>query len=77
MAGGIRPGRGGEVVTTAGTMTLVERMARFAADASYDDLSEAAREQLKMRVLDALACAIGALDGEPVRLVRAQEEETP
>jgi 2-methylcitrate dehydratase len=58
-------------------MTLVERMARFAADAFYDDLSEAAREQLKMRVLDALACAIGALDGEPVRLVRAQEEETP
>jgi 2-methylcitrate dehydratase len=56
-------------------MTLVERLARFAARASYDDLSEAAREQLKIRVLDALACAIGALDGDPVRLVRAQVEE--
>ena len=56
-------------------MTLVERLAKFAARASYDDLSEAAREQLKIRVLDALACAIGALDGEPVRLLRAQVEE--
>jgi 2-methylcitrate dehydratase len=75
MAGCIRPSRGGEVVTTSGTMTLVERMARFAAHTSYDDLSEAAREQLKIRILDALACAIGALEGEPVRLVRAQVEE--
>lgn len=56
-------------------MTCAARLARFAASASYDDLSEAAREQLRIRVLDALACAIGALDGDPVRLVRAQVEE--
>ena len=56
-------------------MTIVERLARFAACASYDNLSKAAREQLKIHVLDALACAIGALDGEPVRLVRTQVEE--
>src|SRR4029078_9065635 len=62
---GHRRGRGGEVVTASGTTTLVERMARFAAHASYDDLSEAAREQLKIRVLDALACAISALDAKP------------
>ena len=55
--------------------TLVERLARFAVRASYGDLSDAAREQLKIRVLDALACAIGALEGDPVRLVRAQVEE--
>jgi 2-methylcitrate dehydratase len=61
--------------TGSGTMTLVERLARFAAHASYNDLSEAAREQLKIRVLDALACALGALNGDPVRLVRAQVEE--
>src|SRR5205823_1754678 len=66
---------GGEMVTGSSSMTIAERLARFAARASYDDLSEAAREQLKIRVLDALACAIGALDGEPVRLVRAQVEE--
>jgi 2-methylcitrate dehydratase len=43
--------------------------------ASYDDLSETARQHLKIRVLDAFGCAIGALDGEPVRLIRAQTEE--
>src|SRR5207244_1857614 len=63
---------GGEMVTGSSSMTIAERLARFAARASFDDLSEAAREQLKIRVLDALACAIGALDGEPVRLLRAQ-----
>src|ERR1043166_7465543 len=55
--------------------SIAERLARFSTRASYDDLSEAAREQLKIRVLDSVACAIGALDGEPVRLVRAQVEE--
>ncbi len=56
-------------------MTLVEQLAQFGARASYDDLSEDAREQLKIRVLDALACAIGALNGAPVRLVREQVAE--
>ena len=55
--------------------TLVERLAGFAARASYDDLSEQARDQLKIRVVDALACAIGAVEGEPVRLIRSQVEE--
>ena len=56
-------------------MTIAERLAGFAARASYDDLSAEAREQLRIRVLDSLACAIGALEGDPVRLVRAQVEE--
>jgi 2-methylcitrate dehydratase len=63
------------MVTRSGAMTIAERLAQFAARASYDDLSKAAREQLKIRVLDALACAIGALEGAPVQLVRAQVEE--
>jgi len=63
------------MVTNPGAITIAERLGLFAARASYDDLSEAAREQLKIRVLDTLACAIGALDGEPVQLVRAQVEE--
>ena len=61
--------------TGSGALTLAERLGHFAARASYDDLSAAACEQLKIRVLDALACAIGALDGDPVRLVRAQVDE--
>ncbi len=56
-------------------MTHAERLATFVLRASYDDLSEAARQQLKIRVLDALGCAIGAVEGEPVRLVRAQIDE--
>jgi 2-methylcitrate dehydratase len=56
-------------------MTIAEQLARFATRASYDSLSDGAREQLRIRVLDSLACAIGALDGEPVRLVRAQVDE--
>jgi 2-methylcitrate dehydratase PrpD len=40
--------------------------------ARFEDISEPAREQLKLRVLDSLGCALGALDGEPVRIVAAQ-----
>jgi 2-methylcitrate dehydratase PrpD len=44
-------------------MTQAEQMARFIARASYEDLSAGAREELKIRILDALGCAIGALGG--------------
>lgn len=63
------------MVTNPTTGTLVEQLAVFAARASYDKLSQAARQQLKIRVLDALACAIGALDGPPVQMVRAHVQE--
>ncbi len=56
-------------------MTHAEQLAAFVVRASYDNLSEAARQQLKIRVLDGLGCAIGALQGEPIRLLRAQIEE--
>ena len=55
--------------------TEAERLAEFVTRSSFEDLSPAALEQLKIRVLDSLGCAIGALDGEPVRLVRAHVEE--
>ena len=56
-------------------MTHVEQLSAFVARVSSADLSPAAVEQLKIRVLDSLGCAIGALDGEPVRLIRAHVEE--
>jgi 2-methylcitrate dehydratase len=56
-------------------MTQAEELARFGAQASYDSLSSAARMQLRIRVLDSLGCALGALDGEPVRLARQQVDE--
>ncbi|HTS61998.1 MAG TPA: MmgE/PrpD family protein [Candidatus Acidoferrales bacterium] len=51
-------------------MTAVERLAQFAVSAPYDKLPGTAREQLRIRVLDALGCAIGALDGEPIQILR-------
>ncbi len=53
-------------------MTQVEQLAAFVAQAAYEDLSEGARQQLKIRVLDALGCAIGALDGPPIARLRKQ-----
>jgi 2-methylcitrate dehydratase len=56
-------------------MTLVEQLATFVVRASYDELSTDARDQLKIRIVDSLGCAIGALKGAPIRLVRAQTED--
>ncbi|MGH8024666.1 MAG: MmgE/PrpD family protein [Limisphaerales bacterium] len=56
-------------------MTMVEQLAAFVARAAYDDLSPEARAQLKIRTLDALACAAGALNGEPIQWLRAHSED--
>lgn len=55
-------------------MTQAEQLAGFVARASFDHIPVAAREQLKIRVLDSLGCAIGAVAGLPIRLIRAQVE---
>jgi 2-methylcitrate dehydratase len=52
-------------------VTEVEHLARFVTQASYESISEPAREALKAHVLDSLGCAIGALEGEPVRRILA------
>ena len=56
-------------------MTLVEKLATFVSHAAYDDLSPEARTQLKIRILDSLACAAGALTGEPIQLLRKHTED--
>jgi 2-methylcitrate dehydratase len=53
-------------------MTVVERLARFVVARSWADLSASARDALKLRVLDTLGCALGAIDAPPVRAVRTQ-----
>jgi 2-methylcitrate dehydratase len=57
------------------TMTEVQKLAEFVANASWETISSGARKQLKIRVLDSLACAIGAQEGEPVRKTRAFVDE--
>lgn len=47
----------------------VEQLAAFVTSRDYEDLSSAAVEQLKLRVLDSLGCAFGALGAEPIAAV--------
>ncbi|MHB1161008.1 MAG: MmgE/PrpD family protein, partial [Chloroflexota bacterium] len=56
-------------------MTLAEELAAFVVRASYEDLSEEARQQIRVRVLDSLGCAIGAVGGEPIRLIMEQIQD--
>ena len=56
-------------------MTQVQELARFVERTSYEDLSQEAVRELKVRILDALGCAIGALEGQPVRRIREQIKE--
>lgn len=56
-------------------MPIARELATFVAKTGYDDLSDNARQQLKMRVLDALGCALGALAAGPIELVRRQVED--
>ena len=55
--------------------TRSEQLASFVERAAWEYLSPAAREALKVRVLDSLGCAFGALEGPPIRFIRANVEE--
>jgi len=50
--------------------TQVESLGEFASSASFEQLSDTALEALKLRVLDSLGTALGALGAEPVSRVR-------
>jgi 2-methylcitrate dehydratase len=56
-------------------MTSVEGMGEFVARSAWEDVSEQARELLKVRVLDSIGCALAALESEPVKMARAQIDE--
>ncbi|WP_310993732.1 MmgE/PrpD family protein [Aequorivita marina] len=56
-------------------MTEVQKLASFVNSRKYSDLSEAAVRELKIRLLDSLGCAIGALNGEPVKMVKEQLDD--
>jgi 2-methylcitrate dehydratase len=51
-------------------MTVLEEMADFIVRSTVESVLPAQRLDLKIRILDSLGCAIGALGGEPVRHVR-------
>ncbi|HRN72863.1 MAG TPA: MmgE/PrpD family protein [Ginsengibacter sp.] len=56
-------------------MTEVQRLARFVYGSNYEKLSSRAIVSLKLRLLDSLGCALGALDGTPVKIIRKQIKE--
>lgn len=56
-------------------MSMVEQLSAFVVHAKYEDMSDAARMQARIRILDALGCAIGALDGGPIKAIREQLED--
>lgn len=56
--------------TTSTPRTEVQQLAEFVDRAAFEDISPEALEQLKIRVLDTLGVAIGALDAEPIRAIR-------
>jgi hypothetical protein len=56
-------------------MTAVEQLASFVVERSDDDLSEKTRYELKVRILDSLGCALGALAARPVQAIRAEVDD--
>jgi 2-methylcitrate dehydratase len=56
-------------------MTQVEALAKYAARASFDDLSAESRRQLPIHILDSLACCIAALGAAPIEACHEQVAE--
>jgi 2-methylcitrate dehydratase len=55
----------------ASKLTEAQRLARFAADITYDKLPADAITAVKRLVLDTLGCALGAVESEPARIAAA------
>jgi 2-methylcitrate dehydratase len=56
-------------------LTQVQKLAKYAARASFDDLSAESLKQLPIHILDCLACCISALGAVPVNACREQVAE--
>src|ERR1700739_874144 len=56
-------------------MTQVETLAKYAARASFADLSAESRRQLRIHILDSLGCCIAALEAGPIQACREQVTE--
>src|SRR5690242_6653836 len=54
---------------------VVNRLAQWVAEAAATDIDALSMQLLKRNVLDSIACAIGALDGELIGPLRAHAED--
>jgi 2-methylcitrate dehydratase len=57
------------------TASQVDELGQFVFDATASDIPAASLRMLKRNVLDSIACALGALDGELIPAIRAQAEQ--
>jgi 2-methylcitrate dehydratase len=53
-------------------MTQVEALAKYAARASFADLSAQSRKRLPVHILDSIGCCVAALGAGPIEACRAQ-----
>lgn len=60
---------------TLASVSFALEIAAFAMRASDRDLSDEARRALKLRIIDSIACAIGASKSEPIGWIRAQVDD--
>src|SRR6185437_1543059 len=58
-----------------GVTSQVEQMASFATGARFEALGLDTREQLKIHILDALGCGLGALGSGPIIMIRGYINE--
>jgi 2-methylcitrate dehydratase len=49
--------------------TMVQELADFVVTRKWQDLSDSSQKALKIRTLDALGCALGALGGPPISAI--------
>ncbi len=56
-------------------MKEVEHLAKYISEVQYQDLSKSAIEALKIRTLDSLGCAIGALQSPVIHMLRQHLED--
>lgn len=54
-------------------MTVCEQLAHWSVSADLKLIPSAARERIKLHLLDAIGCAIGALGAEPIEAIRREE----
>ncbi len=64
-----------EAMGSERALSRSEELAAFVERADWRHVSPGAREALKVRVLDSLACAFGAVRGEPIRMIRREINE--
>jgi len=58
-------------------MAIAERLAAYALSVRYSDLDNATVTQLKLRLADAVGCALGAFGEEPVAIARKVAQAEP